>query len=358
MKALHLPFDIGNPYQRQMIDALGDIGVDCATSEWRWRLDSVIAEQQPDVLHFHWLHHWAVGTGRMKFEIAFRRFDRTLVKFANRGGRIVWTVHNVQGHEGVNVAMDRRMSRLLALRASAVLVHSEAAKRTVEMEFPTARGKIQVIPHGHYCAAYKNQISRQDARARLSLGPGDTVFLFFGLIRRYKGLEHLLEAFASVRSPRARLVVAGRPFSEQEQAMIENASAQDARIRAFLGYVPDDDVQVFMNAADIVVYPYAKSLTSGALILGLSFGRPAVIPNNEAMVEAAGRAGFVIEEDGGLAQILSAIAEGELDIESAAAAAPRQIASCGWDSIAMALAEVYGYAKCRVAARDISRRCE
>jgi glycosyltransferase involved in cell wall biosynthesis len=157
---------------------------------------------------------------------------------------------------------------------------------------------IAVIPHGHYIDAYPNTVTRADARrARhlpLTIGrSSSTVFLFFGLIRPYKGLEELLPAFHSLGDANAVLLIAGRSRPSDYAARLAAQAGPDPRVVWHPHFVPNDEVQGWMNAADIVALPYRQITTSGAAMLAWSFGKPVIAPALPAFTEPMRAAPFL-----------------------------------------------------------------
>jgi glycosyltransferase involved in cell wall biosynthesis len=91
--------------------------------------------------------------------------------------------------------------------------------------------------------------------------------------------------FGRLDDPRARLVVAGKPATAELRTAIETAAARDPRVQLHLREIEDGELQIFLNAADVVVLPYDRILNSGSALLGLSFGRPVLVPGIGAMDE-------------------------------------------------------------------------
>jgi glycosyltransferase involved in cell wall biosynthesis len=270
-----------------------------------------------DVLHLHWLELWgrpkhrslssltrwgpAGRSVRRWVEPALnssvlytrrrRRFlDRFLpglVRYQAAGGGVVYTVHNLSQHEdeASNVEL-AGLGQLLGL-ADAVHVHSRAMAEELQARFGGLPQPV-IIPHGNYVGAYANDVQRPDARRQLEVAGDSFVFLFLGLIRPYKGLEELLPAFASLADPRVRLLVAGRSRPRHYARDLARMAAADARIHWHPHFVPDNQVQLWMNAADVVVLPYRRVTTSGAALLALSFGKPVVAPALPAFAELMG----------------------------------------------------------------------
>jgi glycosyltransferase involved in cell wall biosynthesis len=292
------------------------------------------AARSAHLVHLHWLELWGrpayrslAGLSRWgkpgrglrrllepslnspaRFANRRRRFlDRFLAALADykaTGGRVVYTVHNLGQHEGEADEVETDgLRRLLAL-ADAVHVHGPSLAAAVQALLPprsegfwadeqsgssgikpavvtsqTPPGlRVVIIPHGHYIDAYPNRISRSDARIRLGLPADAFVFLSLGLIRPYKGLEALIAAFRSLPAVEARLLLAGQPRPREYAASLEPLARSDLRIVRHPLFVPDAEVQVWMNAADVVVLPYRHVTTSGAALLAFSFGKPIIAP--------------------------------------------------------------------------------
>ncbi len=258
-----------NPYCELLYDHVERLGVEVldGRSGLRWLLAH---RKRTRVLHLHWPErHFRRGSmlGALGFVV------RLLVARA-LGYRVVWTVHNLAPHEEAGVS-DRLVRAALA-RLATLVVHCEAARRLLGR-----RGRRAfVIPHGSYVGRYPNGITQAAARARLGLEPDARVLLAFGQVRAYKGLDALLAAFAALPAPHARLVIAGAPAAG---AGVPDSA--DPRVLLFLRHVPDAEVQVFFNAADVVVLPYRAVLTSGAAMLALSFARGVVGPRAGCLEE-------------------------------------------------------------------------
>jgi len=130
-------------------------------------------------------------------------------------------------------------------------------------------GPSRVIPHGHY----------RDWYPRTGVGPVPGRMLFFGLLRPYKGLEPLLEAFSGFDVPGASLEVVGRPTTPQLHALVERACGLDARVTALLEHADDATLADRIEQAQLVVLPYRELHNSGAMLAALSLDRPVLVPD-------------------------------------------------------------------------------
>lgn len=277
-----------NPYQKLLYASIDRLGVSCRGLAGRDFTLKWLHENKNTVrfLHFHWLFG-IYDPGNSGLDLRKTRgflFKITVAKLL--GYKILWTVHNLISHEPSHLKLEILVRKAVARLADHVIVHCNYARDLIHKEWGIGPGKITVIPHGSYIGYYPNDISRNEARQRLGLSEDDFIFLFFGMIRNYKGMKQLLESFGEVNSinPKTRLVMAGKPFNDTIRSELE-AMARSKRISTFLGYIPDEEVQLFFNAADVVVLPYQNILTSGAAILALSFGKPLIVPNKGCIPE-------------------------------------------------------------------------
>ena len=155
----------------------------------------------------------------------------------------------------------------------------------------------QVIPHPVY-SHFGDPVPQEAAQTALGLPHGGKTLLFFGLIRKYKGLDVLLRAFNTLPED-YRLIIAGEPYGDFSdcRALIDGSPAKD-RILLFDRYIPDAEVKTFFCASDAVVLPYRSATQSGVNALALHFEVPMIVTDTgslRATVEGAGT-GLVVEK--------------------------------------------------------------
>ncbi len=269
-----------NPYQKQLISALSELEVLVqGIPHNKIYLPKEVKNQESEVLHLHWLHEYSHSSNRYKSFLKALKFVCGLIKLKISSTKIVWTAHNLKAHENLFHISDRICTLAVALLADAIIAHSKVAKQEIANKLLGKNGKkISVIPHGNYFGYYKNIIDQETARHKINLPKSATVFLFFGLIRAYKGIPELIKAFNQLNAEDAYLLIVGNSRDKQLSNWIYLKSQENNRIRFYPGFVPDDDVQIYMNACDVVVLPYRNLLTSGAMILAMSFGRACIAP--------------------------------------------------------------------------------
>jgi O-antigen biosynthesis protein len=289
-------------------------------------IDSQAALPAEVTFHLHWLNFlFKPDADEATTRATVDAFLSKIEKFVWKGGRLVWTIHNTLSHDTAFPEIERDLSVRLAAVAHDLHFHSAASVAEVAETFDLPRDKVRISRHGNYIGAYADYVSRAEARAAMGIGADDDVILFTGQIRPYKGVEDLVLAFRRILAdrPQARLLLAGRPsFDPLESISPALTEAERSRILSTGRFVESGEWQLFLRAADIAAYPYQKILTSGSLLLALSFGVPAIIPQVGMTKEVLdGRqAGRLYDGSGGaealeaaLRDLLSAKDEGRLD---------------------------------------------
>ena len=208
------------------------------------------------------------------------------------GGRVVFLCHNVLPHERSRV--DAALVRLGLGSADGFLVQSKADLETLARLFPD-RPRAHT-PHPAYTFFARGGVDRASARA--GLGVEGPVALFFGLVRPYKGLDVLLRALALARRELpVTLVVAGEFYGDRRpyEALVADLGLGSA-VRLLDRYVPNEEVESYFRAADIVVLPYVSATQSGIAQIALSFERPVIVTDVGGLAEAVrpGETGFVV----------------------------------------------------------------
>jgi glycosyltransferase involved in cell wall biosynthesis len=304
-----------NPYLDLLEAGLAGLGVEVVDAP-RLPYRDWLGRREADVLHLHWLHVLYRGPDLRSSLAGAARLVAQLTVAKRAGYRVVWTVHNLRAHDGRYGRLDRWVTGRVAWLADAVLVHCSAAAAALAAEHGRRHG-VLVAPHGHYIGAYPDRVTRDEARAWLGLGAGETVFLYLGQLRPYKGLSGLVDAFAALPAPEARLVVAGRLHHKDpgEAAGLLAALASEPRAVVREGWVADDDLQRYFRAADVAVCPFESVLTSGSAVLAMSFGRPVVAPSlgclPELVVPGSGRL-YDPDRPGALRSALAACLDDDL----------------------------------------------
>jgi glycosyltransferase involved in cell wall biosynthesis len=337
MRIVHLPCYDENPYQNLLMEAQRKLGHDVWEGGGGGNfLGVALREWKADLLHFHWLHPYLLREGTTASVIRATRFLVEVAFLKCTGTRIAWTIHNLVNHDGRHTQIEKLYSRLFVKLADAFFVHSETAGREATKRFSIPSAKLHVIPHGHYRDAYPNTIGRTEARERLGLPEDAIVFLFLGRIEPYKGVFDLIDAFDELPES-CHLLIAGRVTDADTLRRLDERNGGHPRIHCFPERVPDAELQVFYNAADAVAFPFRQILTSGSLVLAMSFGRACAAPCLPPVAEALGENGGILfepEEAGGLAGALRKAADRHLELDRIGAMNRDRVLDWSWERVA------------------------
>ncbi len=217
----------------------------------------------------------------------FLLMDRLLLNIYYKllGKKLVLTAHNIneRQRDGCDSWINRWTLRGFYALMDHIFVHTENMKAQLVTEFKVSEAKVSVIPFGINNTLPNSCLTRSEARSRLGLGMTEKVILFFGRVAGYKGLEYAVEALDHLvqRDDSFRLVVAGRiekghgSHWEHIEATIE-AKRLTNHVASRIGYIPDEDVEVYFKSADVLILPYKNIYQSGVLFLAYSFGLPVI----------------------------------------------------------------------------------
>jgi glycosyltransferase involved in cell wall biosynthesis len=229
-------------------------------------VSTAMSRHQIPLIHLHY-HH-------------FPPLDHLFVRWLHLlGKRSVLTVHDVIPFDAQNTQLG--WLRRIYHRADCIIVHAQDNYETMMQAFDVPAERIHVIPMGPYLHfADEHAVPPAQARQGLGLDTDTPVILFFGQIKRVKGLEYLIRAFRQVVSkcPTARLIIAGPEWKESFEgyaALICELGIGE-QVSTRIEYVPDDEVGTYYSAADIVALPYTEAYQSAVLYMAHSFRRPVV----------------------------------------------------------------------------------
>ena len=244
-----------------------------------------IARKKPDMLITNfWLPFMAPCQGTIE-----RRVRR------NGHTRIVAVLHNIIPHE--HRPGDRILSRYFVRSTQAFVAMSHSVLNDLA-QFDKRKPRA-FCPHPLY-DHYGELIPKDEARRILGLDPDGRYVLFFGFIRAYKGLDLLLEAMGSpkVKEAGIKLMVAGefygdsKPYTDQ----IKRLGIEDSTL-LFTEFIPDDKVNLYFRACDIVVQPYKSATQSGVAQIAFHFEKPMIVTNVGGLAEIVpdGKVGYVVD---------------------------------------------------------------
>jgi len=247
-----------------------------------------------DVFHVHWPEK-ALTAASWTWRAAGATAGVAIMAAAHaHGARVVWTAHNAYPHESRHPRLERWFWGAFVRRVDAVIHPSTAGQHVVESRFPALAARPHaVVPIGHFRGTYPDTISRDGARASLGIPNGARVMAFLGLVRPYKNVPHLVRTVRLLLSSGSDVVllVAGVPHTPALAEEVRAAAGGDPRVRLTLEHVPEEEVQRYFRAADLVVLPFKDITNSASALLALSFDRPILVPARGAMAELRALAG-------------------------------------------------------------------
>ena len=293
------------------------------------------------VLHLHWISSYLHGSNRLAIVLCTLKFITDLALVRLSGRRIVWTMHNVVNHEARFPRLEIFATRWLCKLASVVIVHGESGREEAIKQFRCSPEKIHVIPHGNYHDAYAAAPATSIARKQLGLPETKRLVLFLGMIRPYKGLPALLDAWQSISPTEGQLLIAGEasgPYQQQIEQQIANMSGvvwHNRRISA-------DEIPAYLAAADVVALPFTRIQTSGSAMLAMTFGKPVIAPrlgDLPEMLSGADDLMYPAGENGALAERLNQSLR--MDLSELGTRSANAALQCDWDSVADRTAAAY-----------------
>ncbi|NOX48738.1 MAG: glycosyltransferase [Chlorobi bacterium] len=245
---------------------------------------SEIVNLNPDLIIFkYWMPFFAPAFG-------------TVVKWVKRKTdvKILVICDNVIPHE--NRPFDNKLTRYFFNHVDHFIVMSEVVKKDLLSLYP--RAHYSYAPHPVY-NIFGDSIDTNKAREILGI-KSEKVILYFGLIRKYKGLDLLIKAASVLRNKLENftILIAGECYEDpgKYQALVKENELETV-VDLKLQFIPDKEVAVYFSAADIVVLPYRSATQSGIVQIAYHFDRPVIVTNVGGLPEIVpqGDVGYVVE---------------------------------------------------------------
>lgn len=228
---------------------------------------------QIDAIHLHWPEEgfWRY-TKNSRFGIihgliGFLRYLRIAKRYKIA---VIWTVHNIEHHEGVNFA-DRIAYRLLANHSDLLICHSQGAKETIVKRWHLG-DKVIVMYHGNYDGIYPEPSPKTHVMKELKLDPNMPTVCCVGAMRNYKGIDIAVKAVKHIDMD-FQLIIAGKPHREYDVDSLVKLCETCHRIRIIPQSLSTQEFADILNASDAVLLPYRKITGSGAFMSAMTLGR-------------------------------------------------------------------------------------
>lgn len=258
------PSESSNPYTTMVARSAASFA---EVSYFSWR---TAWTHRFDVFHVHWPETLVRGRSRPMSALRLALGFGYLVKLRADRTKIVWTVHNVRPHEAGSMLERLFISRLMKSVDAKIYINESR-----ENDDPSAL----TLLHG----SYRDWIAETELAKPLDVDDRPT-FIYFGMVRPYKGIESFVAAMdvAVVNHPSLTAAILGASPDPAYSAAIERQVRGRAHLKADLRRIPDGELYARILESEVVVLPYQQMYNSGSLILALSLGRHVLAPRTDA----------------------------------------------------------------------------
>jgi glycosyltransferase involved in cell wall biosynthesis len=269
---LYAPGNFQNPYQSLLYSGfkahVTPVKIDKVLRYRKYHLSKI--------LHLHWDEGLLPKSDKIQSDFA----KKTIKIFQETGGKIIWTVHNMFPHELVsNQEKELFLSNraFMCKYADKIHVHNTYSRQYLIDNFDVDENKIFVIAHPSYLEWYCVDRAHQKFSEKKS-------FLLFGNMRSYKGLDLVAQAFLRVinKNDVFDFHIAGHGADQVDL----NGLSPLIPVRFSSGYISDKQVEEFYAAADFAIFGFKAILTSGSVLLAISFGVPPIAPAHPALIDS------------------------------------------------------------------------
>lgn len=258
-----------------------------------WRnAGQLAASMEPDAIIFKfWLPFFAPAYGMIA-----RTAKKTLRK-KGKNTKIIFIADNVIPHE--KRPGDRALTNYAFKSVDHFIVQSTAVERDLKIVKPDA--SYLRLEHPVF-ESFGAPIDRAEARRKISIPEDAEVLLYFGFIRKYKGIDIAIRAIAEVAKvrPNVLLLVAGERYNGEEdyRTLATSLGLTDKNIRFFDHYISNDDVPVFFSASNASLLPYRSATQSGVVQIAYNYDQPVIATNVGGLPEIVidGTSGLIAAE--------------------------------------------------------------
>jgi glycosyltransferase involved in cell wall biosynthesis len=244
-----------------------------------------IRKEKPDLIVFDWWHPF----------FSFCHFTISFLVKKGFGNKILFITENFVSHEGHLI--DKLLTRIGLMNASAFLALSDKVEKELR-----SSGYQKMIYRSELpiYECYKPEVSLEPTKGRFGYNPENKVLLFFGYVRKYKGLDLLLDAMPDIikEIPEVRLLIVGE-FYDNPSTYLDKIKELGIsnNVKLVNKFVPNEEVVEYYLASDLNILPYRSATQSGILNVSYGFLKPVLVTNVGGLSEFVnnGKTGIVIE---------------------------------------------------------------
>jgi glycosyltransferase involved in cell wall biosynthesis len=241
------------------------------------------------LLHYHWLE---ISDLQSLSGMIWKLFWITVFKLIN--GKIIWTIHNTMPHSSNYILLNRAVRKYMAHLADRLQVHCKSAVNIMSPLLNVGKDNFFIIEHPVFPVENmeKNKavyfLNKKFFHGKIL--SNDKLFLMFGEIAAYKGIKEVIEIFNYLEQDK-KLIIAGTVKKGNEKYYSEMLSLikNDKQILIESKRINDEDVPVFFNSIDFVLFNFRDVLTSGSVVLALNYKKDVIIPQMGCLNEIVGK---------------------------------------------------------------------
>ena len=242
-------------------------------SSYRYILKKAVSEHF-DIVHVQWFQLSPVDYYYLK-------------KLKQHGLKLVVSVHDILPFN--EKKYDLLFHRKIYSLCDNIIVQAKTNIERFKELFPECSKKVTYIPHGHFLD-FVDVHDKQESRKHLGIPQNKVVLLFFGQIKKVKGVGILIEAFGELLKKRDDLflVVAGSVWKDDftpYQVLIDKYKITESQIKTDIRYIPDEEIGFYYSACDIAVMPYLDVYQSGVIQLVYAYEKPAIATSIASFME-------------------------------------------------------------------------
>lgn len=302
-----------------------------------WRKIKKLIKNKYDILHTQW--------------VIFSPVDYWFLrKIKKQEKKLVITIHDILPFN--KKFYDYFFHNKIYGLADAIILQTDENVSKFHDIFPKIQSPVYMVPHGHFMN-YAKVLDMQMARKKLNLPEKEFIYLFFGQIKKVKGVDVLLKSYADLlkNHPEIKkntlLVIAGNTWKEDSNKYFSLVKQEhlDEYVHMDIRYIPDDQVDLFYSAADVCVLPYLEVYQSGVLQLTYAHHRVPIATDLRAFTDIINpQIGFICRSNDiqALSNAMRIAYNKKNELETMANCGYNYIATrFDWDNIAIKVKEIY-----------------
>jgi glycosyltransferase involved in cell wall biosynthesis len=297
---------------------------------------SFIRKTKPDLVIFQWWHPF------------FAPAYWVILKVLRKKIKVVFLCHNVLPHE--KFPFQKALTAAVLKQGDAFIIHSSPDEHNLRELLGENYTNIKKNVHPAYQFMSIKKKSKAEARKELKINNDIILLLFFGFVREYKGLKILLDAFPKilVENESCKLLIAGDFLKNEKCDYIDRIDFCKQKtgdsIIVVDKYIPDNEIEKYFAACDLVVLPYLSATQSGVVQIAYGFNKPVVVTNVGGLPEVVidGETGYIVppNDAGALADAVNIFLH-EPNKEKFAENIAKEAYKYSWDRLTEVVEELY-----------------